>query len=176
MFDDLLELLKHSSSRDRALRTDSSILLVYPPEREHDFCEDLVDRFLPLLRSQDLPHQHVDLGGFLFEELDDGELDALEEDELDDYRWMKQGLSRRVEVLLTRRLQGLAHRAIAGTILVSTTVALWPLLRFGELLRGLRDVPCPMAFAFPGEEREGKLYFLGLPDGGNYLAIKLFWR
>ena len=47
------------------------------------------------------------------------------------------------------------------------------IVRFGEVLRDLRDLPARVVLAFPGEERGGKLHFNGRPDGGNYLAIKI---
>ena len=49
-------------------------------------------------------------------------------------------------------------------------------VRYGEVLRGLRDAEARIILAFPGEERGGKLHFMNQPDGGNYLAVKLFWR
>ena len=49
-------------------------------------------------------------------------------------------------------------------------------MRYGEVLRGLRDLKGRIALAFPGAERGGKLHFMNQPDGGNYLAVKLFWR
>ena len=63
-----------------------------------------------------------------------------------------------------------------ATLLVSATVALHPLVRYGEVLRGLRDLESRVALAFPGAERGGRLHFMNQPDGGNYLAVKLFWR
>jgi hypothetical protein len=56
---------------------------------------------------------------------------------------------------------------------VYATVALYPLIRFGEVLRDMRDLDCRILLAFPGEERGGKLHFMNQPDGGNYLAVKL---
>jgi hypothetical protein len=61
-------------------------------------------------------------------------------------------------------------------LIVYGTVALYPLVRCAEVLRTLRDVDCRIVLAFPGEERGGRLHFMGRPDGGNYLAVKLFWR
>ena len=63
-----------------------------------------------------------------------------------------------------------------GIVIVYATVALFPLVRYGEVLRGLRDVEARIILAFPGEERGGKLHFMNQPDGGNYLAVKLFCR
>ena len=57
-----------------------------------------------------------------------------------------------------------------------STAALHPLVRYGEVLRGLRDLGARIILAFPGEERGGKLHFMNQADGANYLAVKLFTR
>ena len=172
-FDDLLELMKKPLRDNGGVKTDNSILFVYPPEQELDLRDYLMDSFVPLIRAKGLPYALLDVTGFLFETTDEKTLADLEEDEFDDYGWLKQGLSKRVEVALPRRLAEIAANLQGGTIIVYGTVALHPLLRFGELLRGLRDVPSRIVIAFPGEERGGKLHFMNQPDGGNYLAVKL---
>ena len=176
LFAALLERLKEPLRPDRGVRTDSSILLIYPPEKELDFREQLVESCLPHLRAAQIPFTHLDLTGFLFGGLDLGDVELLQEDEFDDYRWMQQGLSQRVEAALARRFEELTSESPGATLLVSSTVALHPLVRYGEVLRGLRDLKGRIALAFPGEERGGKLHFMNQPDGGNYLAVKLFWR
>ena len=176
LFADLLERLEKPLRPDRGVRTDDSILLIYPPERELDFREQLVDAFLPHLQAARIPFTHLDLTGFLFHDLDPGDVEQLQEDEFDDYRWMRQGLSQRVEAALVRRFDALTSATPGATLLVSATVALHPLVRYGEVLRGLRDLKGRIALAFPGAERGGKLHFMNQPDGGNYLAVKLFWR
>ena len=176
LFTDLLERLEKPLRPDRGVRTDGSILLIYPPERELDFREQLVDAFLPRLEAAQIPFTHLDLTGFLFHDLDPDDVEQLQEDEFDDYRWMRQGLSQHVEAALVRRFQALTSAKPGATLLVSATVALHPLVRYGEVLRGLRDIEGRIALAFPGAERGGKLHFMNQPDGGNYLAVKLFWR
>ena len=176
LFTDLLERLEKPLRPDRGVRTDGSILLIYPPERELDFREQLVDAFLPRLEAAQIPFTHLDLTGFLFHDLDPDDVEQLQEDEFDDYRWMRQGLSQRVEAALVRRFEALTSAKPGATLLVSATVALHPLVRYGEVLRGLRDLEGRIALAFPGAERGGKLHFMNQPDGGNYLAVKLFWR
>jgi hypothetical protein len=89
---------------------------------------------------------------------------------------IKQGLTKRVELALQQRSTAIAAETPGCTVLVYATVALYPLVRFGEILRGLRDLPCRTVLAFPGEERGGKLHFMNLLDGGNYLAVKLVCR
>ena len=176
LFADLLERLKQPLDPDHGLRTDDSILLIYPPKKELDFREQLVGSFLPHLQAARIPFTHLDLTGFLFHDLDPADVELLQEDEFDDYRWMQQGLSQRVEAALVRRFEALTSATPGGTVLVSATVALHPLVRYGEVLRGLRDLKGRIALAFPGAERGGKLHFMNQPDGGNYLAVKLFWR
>jgi hypothetical protein len=176
LFTDLLELLEKPLPSGGGVKTDNSILLVYPPERELDFREYLLDRFFPLLQARQIPCHSLDLTGFLFGDLPEETIQDLQEDEFDDYQWLKQGLAKRVELALQQRIAALAGAAPGCTIVVYATVALYPLVRFGEILRGLRDVPCRTVLAFPGEERGGKLHFMNQVDGGNYLAVKLFWR
>ena len=89
---------------------------------------------------------------------------------------MIQRLSRRVEAALQRRLSETSTKRENGNVLVYNTAAIHPFVRLGEVLRGLRDLSSRIAVAFPGEERGGKLHFMNQPDGGNYLAVKLFWR
>jgi len=176
MFEALLKLMKESVRYDRGVKTDNSILLIYPPEKELDFREGLLDSFVPALQQQGVSFKLLDLTGFIFHGLDDNEMKGLEEDEFDDYRWMLQGLSRRVETALHGKLSEIAATSPGGNILVYATVALHPLVKLGEVLRGFRDLNCRIALAFPGEERGGKLHFMNQEDGGNYLAVKLFWR
>ena len=63
LFTDLLERLEKPLRPDRGVRTDDSILLIYPPERELDFREQLVDAFLPHLQAARIPFTHLDLTG-----------------------------------------------------------------------------------------------------------------
>ena len=176
MFETLLKLMNEPVRHDRGVKTDNSILLIYPPEKELDFRDQLLDNFVPALQQQGVPVELLDLTGFVFRGLADDEIESLEEDEFDDYRWMLQGLSGRVEKSLCAHLSEIANKSPGGNVLVYATVALHPLVRLGEILRGLRDLHCRIALAFPGEERGGKLHFMNQPDGGNYLAVKLFWR
>jgi hypothetical protein len=175
-FSALLELIKEPLSPNGGVKTDSSILLIYPPEKELDFREYLVDTFVPQLKAQGIPFRLLDLEGFIFEGLSENTLRDIQEDEFDDYRWMKQGLSTTVESALRGRISQLAEESPGCAVIVYATVALHPLVRFGEVLRELRDVQCRTVLAFPGEERGGKLHFMNQPDGGNYLAVKLFWK
>ena len=172
-FNALRNLLKEPLSIDGGVKTDNSILLVYPPGRELDFREQLLDTFLPQLDVQGHSYRLLDLSGFLFSDLDEETVDELCEDEFDDYRWVRQGLASRVEQSLPARISQLAAEIPGGTIIVYATVALYPVIRFGELLREMRDLNCRIVLAFPGEDRGGKLHFMNQPDGGNYLAVKL---
>lgn len=175
-FSSLLELIKEPLKPNGGVKTDSSILAIYPPDAELDFREYLIDTFVPEMEAQNISFKLLDLTGFLFEGLSDEMIKDLQEDEFDDYRWLKQGLSTRVEAALRKRITELAVQAPGCSVIVYNTVALHPLVRFGEVLRELRDVPCRTVLAFPGEESGGKLHFMNQPDGGNYLAVKLFWK
>jgi hypothetical protein len=175
LFSALFELIK-TPLRGSGVKTDNSILLIYPPERELEFREYLTDTFEPRLQAAHIAYTLLDLTGFLFQELDEQTIGNLCEDEFDDYRWMKQGLSTRVETALRNKIAELAERSPGCAVIVYGTVALYPLVRYGEVLRELRDVNCRTALAFPGEEHGGKLHFMNQPDGGNYLAVKLSWK
>jgi hypothetical protein len=176
LFATLLTLLQQPLRSDRGLKTDNSILLIYPPERELDFREQLFDSFVPAMKAKGIPFELVDLTGFMFHGVSTDEVTTLEEDEFDDYRWMLQGLSQHVETALQAWLAEQGSLIRGGTLIVYGTVALYPLVRCAEVPRTLRDVDCRIVLAFPGEERGGRLHFMGQPDGGNYLAVKLFWR
>jgi hypothetical protein len=176
MFETLLDIVKEPLRTDRGVKTDNSILLVYPPDKELEFRDQLIDCFLPALEAQGSTFVPLDLTSFMFQGLSEDEVELLQEDEFDDYRWMIQGLSKRLESTLQARLKELAQLSEDDNIIVFSTVALYPMVRFGEILRGLRDLNARIVLAFPGEERGGKLHFMNQPDGGNYLAVKLFWR
>jgi hypothetical protein len=176
MFTALLKLIEDPTRQSPAIKTDNSVLLVYPPDKELDFREYLLDRFVPLLQAKKIPFRLLDLTGFLFSGLTEEGVASVQEDEFDDYRWMQQGLSKRLEAALPAHLTAAAAEIPGGAVLVYATAALHPLVRYGEVLRGLRDIEARVVLAFPGEERGGKLHFMNQPDGGDYLAIKLFWR
>ena len=175
MFDTLLSLMRKPVQADRGVKTDDSVLLVYPPDEELDFREQLLDTFIPALAAHSIPYQLLDLTGFIFDGLSDEDVEGLQEDEFDDYRWLLQALSKRVETNLKVRLTEIAEQNPGGNIIVYATIAVYPLVRFGEVLKGLRDLNCRILLAFPGEERGGKLHFMNQADGGNYLAVKISW-
>lgn len=172
-FDALFELIREPLQMTGGLKTENSIRFVYPPEKELDFRDCLFSFFVPLLQSRNIPFLLLDLGGFLFEMLDEESIEALQAEEFSDYRWMKQALSRRIETHLPERLADLAGELPGGTIIVHGAVALYPLIRFGDILKGLRDLPCRIVLSHPGEDRDGKVYFMDQPDSGNYLTINL---
>ena len=55
MFTALFGLLEKPLQPGGGVKTDNSIILVYPPEKELDFRENLLDRFLPLLQARQMP-------------------------------------------------------------------------------------------------------------------------
>jgi hypothetical protein len=172
-FEALFDLIKEPVKSGGGVKTDNSIRFIYPPEMELDFHEYLVHSFVPLLQAKSVPYRLLNLSGFLFEILDEENIKMLQEAEFDDYRWMKQGLSKRVESNLQKRFAELAKEVSGGTVIVYGTIALYPLIRFGEVLKGVRDMNCRIVITHPGEERDGKIYFMNQPDSGNYLTVKL---
>ena len=116
---------------------------------------------MPELDAKGIPSRLLDLTGFLFHGLSEEQIESLQEDEFEDYRWMRQGLSKRSRPRCHSPPHGTRPPRIpGGNIIVYATVALYPLVRYGEILRGLRDLECRIASAFPGEERGGKLHFM----------------
>src|ERR1035437_402560 len=112
--DEALRTITATASQpfDRAaVVTDSSILLIYPPERELDFREMLFDRCLPGLKRAGISFEVLDLTHFLFDCFDEQELEDLQDDQLRNYRLMKQGLSKRAESALCKTLQDLSQKA-----------------------------------------------------------------
>jgi len=175
MFESLMAIMANPVRANQGVKTDDSVLLVYPPSNELDFREQLLDSFVPALTARTIPCQLLDLTGFMFKDLSEQEIAGLQEDEIDDYKWLLQGLSKRVETNLQTRLREIADQNPRGNLIVYATVAVHPLVRFGEVLKGLRDLNCRIVLAFPGEERGGRLHFMNQPDGGNYLAVKISW-
>jgi hypothetical protein len=155
------------------IKTDHSIRFIYPPDKELDFREYLLDTFIPRVKAKGIPYCLLNLDDFLFEILDDETLEMIKEDEFSDYKWMKQGLSKRVEAALQRRFAELAEKIPGGNIIVYGTVSLYPLIRFGEVLKGVRDLSCRVVLSHPGTEHDGKTYFMDQPDSGNYLTVKI---
>lgn len=175
-FQALRELLKEPLREEGSVKTDNSILLVYPPSEELDFREQLLDSFAPQLQAMGHSYRLLDLNGFLFDAYDEATIADLCEDEFDDFHWLLQGLASRVEQKLPETIADLAAEIPGGTVIAYSSVSLFPLIRFGELLRDLRNLHCRIAIAFPGEHRGGKLYFMNQADGGNYLAVKLLMK
>lgn len=159
-----------------AVLTDSSFLLIYPPERELDVRSALQDRCYPELKAAGIACEQFDLSGFLFTCFTAEELADLGDDEFRNYRLARQGLAARVERLLIARLREFSARQPSINLFVVSTVSLFPLVRYGEVLRQLRDLHLRLFISFPGEERGGKLHFMNEPDGGNYLAVKITFK
>ena len=159
-----------------AVTTDNSYLLIYPPDRELDFREILSDRCYPELKSLGVSYEQLDLSGFLCDCFSAEELRDLEADEFRNYRLFRQGLAARAERLLINRLHEISARVPGTNLFVVSTVSLFPLVRYGEVLRQLRELQLRLFIAFPGEERGGKLHFMNEPDGGNYLAVKITFK
>jgi hypothetical protein len=175
MFETLLRLLGEPSSGS-AVTTDDSVLLIYPPDKELDFREQLVDQFAPAAEARGLSVQLLDLTGFGFDGLSDDEVESLSEDEFDDYRWARQSLAQRIEVSLQARLRDVVQERPGCAVVAYATIAVYPLVHFGDVLKGLRGLQSRIVLAFPGGERGGRLHFMNQPDGSNYLAVKLFWQ
>lgn len=174
-FQSLRELLKEPLREEGSVKTDNSILMVYPPAEELNF-RDQLDLFASQLEAMGLSYRLLDLSRFLFATYDEDTISDLCEDEFEDYHWLLQGLASRVEQTLPMAISELAAEIPGGTVIAYSTVSLYPLIRFGELLRDLRNLQCRIAIAFPGEDRGGKLYFMNQADGGNYLAVKLLMQ
>lgn len=172
-FEILFDLIKGPLNPKGGIKTDNSIRFIYPPEKEHDFREHLLDTFIPHLKARGITYCLLNLDDFLFQILDDETLEIIKEDEFDDYKWMKQGLSKRVEAGLQRRLAQLGEEIPGGSVIVYGTISLYPLIRFGEILKGARDLDCRIVLSHPGKEHDGKTFFMDQPDSGNYLTIKL---
>jgi hypothetical protein len=159
-----------------AVVTDSSFLLIYPPERELDVRSAIQDRCYPELKAAGIPCEEFDLSGFLFTCFTAEELAEQAEDEFRNYRLTRQGLAARAERLLIAQLTEYSERQPGTNLFVISTVSLFPLVRYGEILRQLRDLRLRLFIAFPGEERGGKPHFMNEPDGGNYLASKITFK
>ena len=94
LFTALFGILEKPLQPSGGIKTGHSILLVYLPEKELDFREHLLDRFLPLLQTRQMPCYGLDLTGFLFDNLPEETIHDLQEDEFNDYQWLKQGRAR----------------------------------------------------------------------------------
>jgi hypothetical protein len=162
---------------DRAsVKTDNSFLLIYPPALELDFRDMINDQCLPALQSKGVPHSVLDLQGFLFECFSDEEMQDLESDEFRNYRLMRQGLAARAESKLLSRIREIGANQAGHNLFIVSTASLFPLVRYGEVLKQTRELPLRVFLAFPGEEIGGQPHFLGREDGGNYLAVKISIR
>jgi len=168
----LREILLESSPSP-SVRTDSSILVVYPPEEENDFRQHL-QRLLDLLRARNVPFRHVDLATLPFEVLEArGLAPEVFHQEFDDFQAVKRGLARAIHDALKERISQVAAEIPAGAVILSATAALYPLVKLSDLLAELRHLPCRIVVAFPGREEGGKLRFMNQRDGYNYLAVKI---
>lgn len=156
--------------------TDSSFLLIYPPANDLDVRGAIRDRCIPELKAQGQPCHELDLSGFLFSCFKPDEIADLCDDEFRNYRHTKQGLAARAERHLIARFREFAAAHPGTNLFVVSTVSLFPLVRYGDVLLQLRDLPVRLFISFPGEERGGKPHFMNEPDGGNYLATKITFK
>jgi hypothetical protein len=86
---------------------------------------------------------------------------------------MRQGLSGRAEKHLETRIRSISEEHPGTNLFLLSTNSLFPLVRYGEVLRNLRNLPLRIFVSFPGEERGGRPHFMNESDGGNYLAVKI---
>jgi len=156
-----------------AVTTDNSYLLIHSPDRSLDFLDMIQDQCLPDLASRGIPFQILDLSGFLFSCFSEEELKDLESDEFRNFKLLRQGLSGRAEKQLETRIRLIAEQHHGTNLFLLSTVSLFPLVRYGEVLRNLRDLPMRIFVSFPGEEKGGRPHFMNESDGGNYLAVKI---
>jgi hypothetical protein len=175
MLDALDKIVQYASEpfEKAPVTTDNSFLLIHPPEKCLDLHGMLRDQCFPELVSRGVPHTDIDLSGFLFTCFTEEEMNDQEADEFRNYRLMRQGLSARAERKLECRIKQIASEAPGTNLFLLSTHSLFPLVRFGEVLRNLRYLPIRIFVAFPGEERGGKPHFMNEADGGNYLAVKI---
>jgi hypothetical protein len=164
---------------DASVRTDSSVLVVYPPEEENDF-RDRLQKLLHLLSERGVVFRHIDLTTLPFEVLEArGLLPDVFAQEFEDpstgpgLAGIKRGLARYVQEALKQRVEKAAAEVDSGAVILSGTAALFPVIKFADLLADLRHLPCRIVLAFPGHEEGGKLHFMNQRDGYNYLAVKL---
>jgi hypothetical protein len=78
IFTALLEILKTPLRHDRGVKPDSSILLIYPPNRELDFREHLLETFVSELDAVGIAYRLLDLAGFLFSGLNAEQIEPLQ--------------------------------------------------------------------------------------------------
>jgi hypothetical protein len=158
---------------DPSVQTDSSIFVIYPPEAEVDFRNHL-QKLLPILAERKIAFRHLDLTTLPFEVLDArGLLDDAFRQEFEDYPALKRGLARAVQDTLKQKIALAAAEVPSGAVILSGTSALYPVIKFADVLTELRHLPCRIVLAFPGREESGKLHFMSQRDGYNYLAVKL---
>lgn len=160
-------------SGNNLVSTDRSTLLIYPPERELEANEVVEERIFAELSAESKPYSKLDLRWKLFEYFEPDELADLSEDEFFDRNLARQDIASRMEYQLQENLRTLSASKPHEPIFLLRTSFMHPFVRFGELLKQLRDAESPFYVMFPGEERGGKLHFMNEPDGGNYLATKI---
>jgi hypothetical protein len=159
-----------------AVITDSSFLLIYPPDQELLVRAALRDQCYPALSARAGSYHEMDLSDFMFRCFTTEEVTDLISDEFRNYRLMRQGLAARIERRLVGRLGELSEAHPGTNLFVTSTISLFPLVRYGEVLRQVRELKLRLFISFPGEERGGKLHFMNEPDGGNYLASKITFK
>jgi len=158
---------------DSSVRTDSSILVVYPPEEEHEYRERLA-KLLHFLKEQRASFRHIDLTTLPFEVIEARGLSPeIFSQEIEDASSVKRGLARAIREALIEKISNAAREVPGGSIILSGTSALYPVIKFADILTELRHLSCRIVLGFPGHEEGGKLYFMNQREGYNYLAVKL---
>ena len=168
----ILDLIRECE-RPSAVRTDRSVLMVYPPNRELDVRVAMRDRLFPVIKNHGLAYRELNLQWVLFNYFDADEFQSMEADEFFDPRIVRQDIASRVESRLGKDIEDLCSASGQSPMFITSTMSLFPFIRFGELLRNLRHLESALFVLFPGEEHGGKLHFMNEPDGGNYLATKV---
>ena len=175
MFNSLMAIMANPVSANHGVRTDDSVLLIYPPNNELDFREQLLDGFVPALNARAIPCQLFDLTGFMFEGLSEQDIEEL-----------PGRRDRRLQMASSGSFQTRGNQPPESPAGNCRPESRWKRDRLcdrrclpsGPLRRGPERSAGPELSnrpRIPGRGARGKLHFMNQPDGGNYLAVKLFW-
>ncbi len=171
--DSVLQIMKDAAGRPPSGQR-RCLLLVYPPDDEHDLRKRL-EQFISSLALNEMPSEVFDLALLPFEILDErGLLDKAFALEVKDPQAFRTDMAGRLEPRLIEEISRRSEALGEGLLILSRPAALFPWISFSNVLKQLPSgLPSHILLPFPGTESSASLHFLGRRNGFDYLARRV---
>lgn len=150
------------------------IMLIYEPKREAE-CKNEIEALKEKLVSRNLRVDEIPLNRFIFDQLEEGQLKEIFEHEKEAPDEVREELSKRCKFHLKQYVLDKIKSGKPDIVFLTDVASLHPYYRVSNLLYSLEnEVRMPFIVFYPGEERDGKLFFLGeYESSGYYRALRI---